>query len=327
MSNNLFFKNAGPLKIRQILEKLSLTITTNIDKNKLVHNFSSLVDANKNDITFFNSIKYKNEAESTNAFVCITKKELIKFLPKTCASIASKNVLMHAAKIAGLFYPKSVTDMPNKHLRSINEIYKGDCGKNSFVGNNVKIGEGTSIGSNSIIEDNVVIGRNCIIGSNIIIRNTIIEDNVHILDSAIIGKKGFGFLPINSQNFRFPHIGYVLIKKNCEIGASTTIDRGSFSSTIIGDNTFIDNQVHIAHNVKIGKNCIIAGQVGIAGSAILGDNVMIGGQAGISGHLKIGNNVKIGGGSGVLKNLPDNSNVMGYPAKDIRKFIKENKNV
>ena len=117
----------------------------------------------------------------------------------------------------------------------------------------------------------------------------------------------------------------VIIGNNVEIGCSNTIDRGSLSNTEIGDNSFLDNQVHIAHNVKIGKNCVIAGQVGFAGSSSLGVNVMIGGQAGISGHIKIGDNVQIGGGSGVIKNIPDNTKVMGYPAKNIRNFLKENK--
>ena len=118
----------------------------------------------------------------------------------------------------------------------------------------------------------------------------------------------------------------MLINDNCEIGAGSTIDRGSQSNTIIGKNTFIDNQVHIAHNVKIGDNCILAGQVGIAGSSIIGNNVMIGGQSGISGHLKIGSNVQIGGGTGVIKNIPDNTKVMGYPATDIKNFLKEMRN-
>ena len=109
------------------------------------------------------------------------------------------------------------------------------------------------------------------------------------------------------------------------VGCNNTIDRGSISNTVIGKNTFLDNQVHIAHNVNIGENCIITGQVGFAGSSSIGSNVIIGGQAGISGHLQIGNNVQIGGGSGVIKNIPDNKKVMGYPAKDIRSFIKENK--
>ena len=117
----------------------------------------------------------------------------------------------------------------------------------------------------------------------------------------------------------------MIIGNNVEIGSNNTIDRGSISDTIIGDGSFLDNQVHIAHNVRIGKNCIITGQVGFAGSSSIGDRVMIGGQAGISGHLKIGDNVQIAGGSGVIKNIASNSKVMGYPAKNIRDFLKENK--
>jgi len=194
-----------------------------------------------------------------------------------------------------------------------------------LVGKNVKIGKKCSIGHNSIVEKNVIIGDNCSIGSNVIIRNTIINNNVHILDGCVIGKKGFGFFPDKTKNYRYPQVGLVIINDNAEIGCGSTIDRGSMSNTIIGKNTYLDNQVHIAHNVKIGDNCIIAGQVGFAGSSTLGNHVMIGGQAGISGHLKIGNNVKIGGGSGVVKNIPNNSKVMGYPAKDLKNFIREHK--
>ena len=137
--------------------------------------------------------------------------------------------------------------------------------------------------------------------------------------------KGFGFIPLKDKNFKFPHIGRVIIGDNVEIASGCTIARGSVDDTEIGKNTYLDNQIHIAHNVVIGENSIIAGQVGIAGSSIIGKNVKIGGQAGISGHLKIGNNVEIAGGSGVIKDIPDNSKVMGYPAKNIRQFLKENR--
>ena len=158
-----------------------------------------------------------------------------------------------------------------------------------------------------------------------IIKNTIIKDNVVIQDNCKIGQKGFGFIPFKDKNFKFPHIGRVIIDDEVEIAAGCTIDRGSIDDTIIGKNTYLDNQVHVAHNVQIGSNCMIAGQVGFAGSSKIGNNVSIGGQAGVSGHLKIGNNVKIGGGSGVVKDIEDNQIVMGYPAIPLKKFIKKSK--
>ena len=145
-----------------------------------------------------------------------------------------------------------------------------------------------------------------------------------IQDGSKIGVKGFGFIPVKGKNFRFPHIGRVLINDNVEIGANCTIDRGSIGDTVIGKNTFLDNQVHVAHNVRIGENCMIAGQVGFAGSTSVGNNVSIGGQAGVSGHLKIGNNVRIGGGSGVVKDIADGAIVMGYPAVPLKVFLKKN---
>ena len=258
----------------------------------------------------------------------ITKSNYSNFLPKSAIALLVKNVLVSVSKVANLFYPNATFDEVDTKLSKLtkkNKFKNLKFGNNILVGSNLKIGSNCLIGHNSIIEKNVVIGNNCKIGSNVIIRNTIIGNNVNVLDGSIIGKKGFGFFPENKTNIRYPHIGLVMIGNNVEIGCNNIIDRGSLSNTVIGDNTFIDNQVHIAHNVKIGKNCIITAQVGFAGSSTIGNNVMIGGQAGISGHLKIGNNVKIGGGSGVVKNIPDDTKVMGYPAKDIRNFLKENK--
>ena len=150
----------------------------------------------------------------------------------------------------------------------------------------------------------------------------LIDKRVVIQDNCKIGQKGFGFLPNKGKNFKFPHFGKVVINSDVEIASGCTIDRGSIDDTVIGKNTYIDNQVHIAHNVKIGEDCMIAGQVGFAGSSTIGNNVSIGGQAGISGHLKIGNNVRIGGGSGVVKDIDDNQVVMGYPAVPLKAFLK-----
>ena len=324
--SNPFFKNQGPFKINDIIKLLKLNIV--INQNQEIYDIKDLVSSNKNDITFFHSKKYKDAAKKTKASFCFTTESLKIDLPKTCVALIVDNVLLSTSKITSIFYPDSVNDNFDESAISINDTkFKNKVifGKNVLIGENVSIGENCKIGHNTIIEKNVVIGDNCSIGSNNVIRNTLIKNSVRILDNCIIGKHGFGFFPLKDKNLRYPHIGIVLLEENCEIGCGSTIDRGSMSNTIIGKNTYLDNQIHVAHNVKIGENSIIAGQVGIAGSSTIGNNVKIGGQAGISGHLKIGNNVEIGGGSGVIKDIPDNTKVMGYPAKNIRDFLRENK--
>ena len=324
---NPFFKNHGPISIIRLLQLSNLNTDEKFLDTKIT-DIKDLVNAEKDNITFFHSKKYENIASKTKATFCITTKNLYHFLPKNCKPIIVDNVLIATAKITQIFYPNAVSDDFDNNVNDINKTSFKDkikFGKNVLIGLNVQIGINCSIGHNSIIESNVVIGDNCSIGSNVIIRNTILKNNVSILDGCVIGKKGFGFFPNNEKNIRYPHIGIVIIEDNSEIGCGSTIDRGSLSNTIIGKNTFLDNHVHVAHNNKIGNNCIIAGQVGFAGSSNIGDNVIIGGQAGISGHLTIGNNIQIGGGSGVIKDIPNNSKVMGYPAKDLRSFVKDNK--
>ena len=324
---NPFFKNYGPLSIKDICKVLEIK-NDNYNKKIKIFDVADLISASNKDISFFHSNKYKSQASVTNAAACITTKNLQNILPDKCEKIIVENVLTSTAKITEMLYPDSVNDDFDNSVKEISKTKfrnKVKFGKNVLIGSNVKIGKNCSIGHNTIIEKNVVMGESCSIGSNTIIRNTIMKNHIKVLDGCVIGKKGFGFFPKNGGNYRFPQIGIVLINDYSEIGCGSTIDRGSISNTVIGKNTYLDNQIHIAHNVKIGNNCIVAGQVGFAGSTILGNNVMVGGQAGISGHLKIGNNIKIGGGSGVIKDIPNNCRVMGYPAKDLKEFIKENK--
>jgi UDP-3-O-[3-hydroxymyristoyl] glucosamine N-acyltransferase len=324
---NPFFKNHGPFLISEILNALKINDDI-INLNNKIQDIKDLLNSNKNEITFFHSKKYIDFAKKTKASYCITTEALKNELPNNCIPLIVDNVLLAVSQLTSKFYPDSINDDFDDTTIEISKTkFRNNVkyGKNVLIGENVLIGSNCIIGHNSIIEKNVTLGDDCIIGSNTILKNTIIKNNVKILDNCVIGKHGFGFFPQNQNNIRYPHIGMVLIDENCEIGCSSTIDRGSMSNTIIGKNTYLDNQIHIAHNVRIGENTIIAGQVGIAGSTIIGKNVKIGGQAGISGHLKIGNNVEIGGGSGVIKDVPDNSKVMGYPAKNIREFLKNNK--
>ena len=321
---NNFFKKKNKVSISEIFKFFNIKEK---NSNFNIYDIKDLKNAKKSDISFFNSLNYLKNLKSTKAKFIITNKKYESIVNKYSKPIIVDNVLKSVAQITEMFYPGSLNDTIDYLVKKpvLSNFKNINFGKNILIGRNVKIGKKTSIGHNTIIGSNVQIGSDCIIGSNVNINYTIIGNNVRILDGSIIGKKGFGFFPESELNYRYPHIGIVIIHDNVEIGANNTIDRGSISNTIIGKNTFIDNQVHIAHNVTIGKNCIITAQVGFAGSSKLGDYVQVGGQAGVSGHINIGNNVKIGGGSGVIKNIPDNTKVMGYPAKDIRKFIKENR--
>ena len=320
MQKNIFFKKKN-IKIRTIYPK------KDIKKNFLINDIKSLEKAKINDVTFLDSSKYVLAASKTKGSLCITTKKLQNLVPNSIEKLIVDNVLLELAKLIKKIYPFADIDYPDLSLQKpdVKKYKSVKFGNNVLVGRNVKLGKNTIIGSNTIIEQNVIIGKDCVVGSNVIIKNTLLGNRVVLQDNCKIGQKGFGFIPLNNMNIKFPHIGKVFIDDDVEIASGCTIDRGSVDDTIIGKNSYLDNQVHVAHNVKIGKNCMIAGQVGFAGSSTIGNNVSIGGQSGISGHLNIGNNVKIGGGSGVVKDVKDNEIVMGYPAVSLKKFIKKNK--
>ena len=321
MNENKFFESKGPFNISEIfLEK-------KFQESIKIFDIKTLDQASISDLTFFDSLVYLKQAKKTKAKFCLTTEKLKNYLPSSCSPIVVRNVLYELCNVTKKFYPDSDVDFQDQSLKLSEKTLfpKVKFGLNVLLGKDCLIGENTEIGSNAIIEKNVVIGKNCIIGSNVSIKNSIIGNNVVIQTGCKIGLKGFGFIPQKENNIKFPHIGKVIIGDNVELASNCTIDRGSIDDTVIGKNTYLDNQVHVAHNVKIGENCMIAGQVGFAGSTTIGNNVSIGGQAGISGHLRIGNNVRIGGGSGVVKDIPDNTTVMGYPAVPLKEFLKNKK--
>jgi UDP-3-O-[3-hydroxymyristoyl] glucosamine N-acyltransferase len=296
--------------------------------NQKIFGVNNIKDAKHGDVIFFNDLKYEYDVKITKASACIVKNNLVKYLNKNTIAIISHNPLLDFYKTVSIFYPNSSTDdekiitLKNKYQFSKKKFF---IGENTLIDKSANIGKDTEIGNNVIIKKNVHIGKNCKIGSNVIIENALLGDNVIIKSGTLIGQTGFGFSFEKKKRIKFPHIGRVIIENDVLIGSFCTIDRGSLTDTVIGEFTSIDNQVQIAHNVKIGNYCMVAAQSGIAGSTVIGNNVQIGGQTGISGHLSIGNNVKIGGKSGVISHIEDNQTVMGYPAKSIRDFLTKKK--
>jgi UDP-3-O-[3-hydroxymyristoyl] glucosamine N-acyltransferase len=325
--NNIFFKKSKKF----IYLKDIFNICNFFEKkffNQKIFGVSNIKEAKIGDVTFFNDLKYEHDINNTKASACIVSKKFSKYLNKNTIPIISQNPLLDFYKTVIFFYPDSSNDneivinSKNKKQFLKKNIF---IGENTLIDKSANIGKDTKIGNNVLVKHSVHIGKNCKIGSNVIIENALLGDNIIIKSGTLIGQTGFGFNFDKKKRIKFPHIGRVIIENDVLIGSFCTIDRGSLTDTVIGEFTSIDNQVQIAHNVKIGNFCMIAAQSGIAGSTIIGNNVKIGGQTGISGHLCIGNNVNIGGKSGVIADISDNQTVMGYPAKSIRDFL-TNKN-
>jgi UDP-3-O-[3-hydroxymyristoyl] glucosamine N-acyltransferase len=191
------------------------------------------------------------------------------------------------------------------------------------VGPGAQIGAGAEIAPNAVIGPGVTIGRRTRIGANVSIAFALIGDDVTILAGAVIGEQGFGIAGDASGPVDLPHVGRVVIQDRATIGANTTIDRGVFDDTVIGEAAKIDNLCQIAHNVIIGRGSLIAAFAGISGSTVVGDGVTMGGRVGIGDHRTIGAGATLAGASAVMQDVPPGEVWMGYPAKPMRKFLRE----
>ena len=192
------------------------------------------------------------------------------------------------------------------------------------IGHGARIGADTEIGPNAVIGPGVAIGRRCRIGAGVSIRCALIGDNVTILPGAVIGEAGFGVAAGPSGAVDVPHIGRVVIQDGATLGAGVAVDRGLFADTVISECAKIDNLSHIAHNVVVGRNVVMAAFAGISGSSRIGDGAMLGGRAGVADHLTIGAGAQIAAGSAVLTDVPPKAAFGGYPAKPLRRFLREN---
>ncbi|MCX8481877.1 MAG: UDP-3-O-(3-hydroxymyristoyl)glucosamine N-acyltransferase [Sediminibacterium sp.] len=299
------------------------------DKNKSVHSFASLENAQNNQLSFLSNLKYEQLLYTSNAgIIIINDSYQIKHAIKATI-IVVQNSYQSLALLMQQY--EKLTTSPKTGIDNYVHIEPtANMGKNVYIGaftyisKNVFIGDNCTIYPNTFIGDDVTIGNNTIINAGVkIYKKCSIGSNVIIHSGAVIGSDGFGFAPGETYQ-KIPQLGNVIIEDNVEIGANVTIDRATLDSTIIKKGVKLDNQIQIAHNVEIGENTVIAAQVGISGSTKIGKNSMIGGQTGIAGHLIIADGVKIAGQTGVTKSiLQENSIVAGLPAVKIKDWQKQ----
>ena len=191
----------------------------------------------------------------------------------------------------------------------------------AVIGPQAEIGSGTVVGPNVVIGPSCRIGRNCRVGAGASIQHSLIGNRVIVHPGVRLGQDGFGY-SMGPKHIKIPQLGRLIVQDDVEIGANTTIDRGSLRDTTIGEGTKIDNLVQIGHNVVVGRHCVIVAQVGISGSAELGDYVVLGGRVAVGEHIKIGSGAMIGGTSAVNDDVPAGERWIGSPARPVREWMR-----
>ena len=290
----------------------------------VITNIRGIDEAGKGDLTFIANPRYLKKIETTRASAILVSpgtKSVNKNL------VVVKDPYVSLGKILGLFYPEEHD--PPKHAGPP-YIEKGAVvSKEVTIYPGVLIGKGAKVERGVILHPGVYVGRHVFIDEDSILypnvsvyRRCRIGKRVILHSGVVVGSDGFGFARPGRENIKIPQVGYVQIDDDVEVGANTTIDRGTLGETWIQRGAKIDNLVQIAHNVVIGENSVIVAQVGISGSTKLGKSVIIGGQAGLVGHITIGDHVMIGAQSGVHEDVSPNQVVSGSPHMPHRKWLR-----
>ena len=286
--------------------------------------------AGASDISFIGDKKYEKFWETSKACAAVVNEDISIEPGENKAFIKVQNADLAMSQVLELFAPPtplfSIDIHPTAIIDKTAIIGNGTrIGAGSYIGPKVQLGENVTIYPNVTILDECTIGKNTVIWSGTVVRERCHMGNDCIIHpNATIGADGFGFRPDPQRGLvKIPQIGNVILGNNVEIGANTCVDRGKFSSTVLGDGCKIDNLIQIGHNSKLGRFCIMAGQSGLAGSVTLGNGVLIGGSASITDHVTIGDGAIIGGGSGVTKDIPAGKTMLGYPAIEARDALKQ----
>jgi UDP-3-O-[3-hydroxymyristoyl] glucosamine N-acyltransferase len=334
MENNWFFPPHDGIRLSDLADQIGASLEDKSAADRLVRSVAPVYRAKEGDICYMLSRKSRDELETCQATAIVCDKALAPLIPshipilltaRAHTAFALAGTYLHEIAMrpsrnlsqAGIS-PAAVID-PQARLETNVEVEPL-----AVIGAGAEIGEGTRIGAGAMIGPGVRIGRDCTIAAGASILCALVGNNVIIHPGARIGQDGFGYAPgPKGGMIKIVQIGRVIIQDNVEIGANTTIDRGTMDDTVIGEGTKIDNQVQIGHNVRIGRHCGIVSQVGIAGSTVIGDGVMIGGAAAVNGHIKIGDRVQIAAMSGVASDIPAGERYGGIPARPMRDFLRD----
>ncbi len=278
------------------------------DANAVIEGIAPIESAAAGDITFCAKNDFHTALKTSEALVVIVRPEDV--------DLVKHNALVHAdpylafARVVGLLLP-TPKPAPGIHATAVVDP-SANIADTASIGPCAIVNAGVTIAADVVIEAHCVVGNDSQIGAGswlhpnvTLYHGTVLGERVEIHSGTVIGADGFGYANENGKWLKIPQVGTVHIGNDVEIGANTTIDRGAMMPTQIGEGVKLDNQIQIAHNVKIGAHTAVAGCVGVAGSTTVGSHCTIGGGSGIAGHITISDNVHLTAMSGVRKSLTE----------------------
>lgn len=326
MADPRFFSKAAPITLSELGQRIGAIPSDDRAKDLLVEDVASLSTASGTDVSFLDNKKYVQELGTTGAGAVILEEAYVDRLPDGVIGLVTPAPYLAFALASQYFYPMPPIEARISNTADIDPT--AEIGSNcridsgAQIGPDVVIGEGCHIGAHAVIEAGVQIGAHTRIGSNTYLAFCHIGSYTTIHPGACIGTRGFGFAIGPQGAVDMPQLGRVIIGDYVEIGANTTVDRGTAGDTEIGSGSKIDNLVQIAHNVKLGRGCVLAAMTGIAGSTVLEDFVVCGAQVGIVGHIRIGKGSQLAGKAGITQSLPAGSKVGGHPALPVNQWLR-----
>ena len=278
-------------------------------------------------ITFLGDGRYSGAFAESRAGIALVSPELADVPGRVPSRVIVAKPQAALLELLPKFYPV------DNRTPSIDATAR--IGRGARIGKRVSLDAYAVIGDGALIGDDVWIGSHCVVGDGVSVgtgtrllphvtlySGSHVGERVQLHSGVRVGSDGFGYVFAEGVHKKIPHVGKCIIENDVEIGANSTVDRGSIDDTVIGAGTKIDNLVQIGHNVKVGKLCLIMAQVGVAGSANIGDGCVLAGQAGLGGHISIGAGARIAGQSGVFGNVPAGETWSGYPARPHRESLR-----